>query len=123
MKKKNVIIIALCVVVVALIIVIAFLVGRNSNKPELATYNPANTTPAATQADNSVAENNEAVNQNDIKVVKKYTYLEDDDYKLVLVLENTGKGDAAVAVVGKIYDGANSVVGTERESIFLDSGA
>ncbi len=123
MKKKNVIIIVLCVVVVALIAVVAFLIGKNNSKDELPTYNPANTQSVATQAATDVAENNEAVSQSDIKIVKKYTLLENDDFTMVFVLENTGKGDAAVALVGKIYDGANNVAGTERESIFLDAGA
>lgn len=123
MKKKNVIIIVLCIVVVALIAVVAFMIGKNNSKNELPTVNPANTKSAATQAATNADENNEAVSQTDIKVIKKYTLLENDDYSIVFVLENTGKGDAAVALVGKIYDGANSVVGTERESIFLDAGA
>ncbi len=123
MKKKNVIIVILCIVVVALIAVVAFLIGKKNSKPDLPTVNSASTKAVATQAATDVAENNEAVTQSDIKIVKKYTLLENDDYTMVFVLENTGKGDAAVAMVGKIFDGANAVVGTERESIFLDAGA
>lgn len=122
MKKKNVIIIALCVVVVALIIVVAFLIGKNSSKDE-ATVAPTLAPTAATQAVTEAPDNSGDVKKDDIKVVKEYTYLEDDDYKMVLVLENTGKGNAAVAVVGKVSDGANNVIGTERESVFLDPGA
>ncbi|MCR5430534.1 MAG: hypothetical protein K6E58_04830 [Eubacterium sp.] len=124
MKKKNVVIIVLCVVVVALIAVVAFLIGKNNSKTELPTYNPTVTKPVATNSDTDVAEQNgENVNPTDIKVVKKYVFLDEEDFNMVLVVENTGKGDAAVAVVGKVYDGANKVIGTERESIFLDPGA
>ena len=123
MKKKNVIIIALCVVVVALIIVVAFLLGRNSNKQELPTYNPANTKAVATQAATDVAEDSGDVSISDIQVVKKYVFLDEEDFNMVLVVENTGKGNAAVSVVGKVFDGANACIGTERESIFLDPGA
>ena len=123
MKKKNVIIIALCVVVVALIIVVAFLLGRNSNKQELPTYNPANTKAVATQAATDVAEDNGDVSISDVHVIKKYVFMDEEDFNMVLVVENTGKGNAAVSVVGKVFDGANACIGTERESIFLDPGA
>lgn len=120
MKKKNGIIIALCVVVVALIVVLAFVLGRSTSK-EATTNAP---TIAPTQATQTAAQTAKSdVSSSDIKVVKKYVTVENDDYSMVLVLENTGKADAAVAVVGKIFDGANANVGTERESIFMDPGS
>lgn len=120
MKKKNGIIIALCVVVVALIVILAFVLGRNTSK-EATTSAP---TVAPTQATQTAAQTAKSdVSSSDIKVVKKYVTVENDDYNMVLVLENTGKADAAVAVVGKIFDGANANVGTERESIFMDPGS
>ena len=121
MKKKNGIIIALCVVVVALIVVLAFVLGRNTSKKDEVTSAP---TIASTQATQTAAQTAKAdVDSTDIKVVKKYTTIEDDDYSMVLVLQNTGSSDAAVAVTGKIFDGANTNVGTERESIFMDPGS
>lgn len=124
MKKKNVIIIILCIVVVALIATVAFLIGKNNSTPELPTYNPANTKKVDAQATDASGDNQNAnVDETDIKVIKKYEFIENDDFKMVLVVENTGQGNAAVAVVGKIYDAANNVVGTERESVFMDPGA
>lgn len=123
MKKTTGIIIALCVVVVVLAVVIAFMIGKKSSKPDLPTVSPTVSQAVATNEVSPAAENSGDVSDSDIKVVKKYNYLEDDDYKMVLVIKNTGNGNAAVAVVGKVYDGANNVVGTERESIFLDPGA
>ena len=124
MKKKNAIIIVLCVVVVALIGVVAFLIGKNTSKPELPSVSPAVTNAVATKAASNVTENQGAdVSITDVHVVKKYVFMDEEDFNMVLVVENTGKGDAAVAVVGKVFDGANKVIGTERESIFLDPGA
>lgn len=122
MKKKNVIIIVLCIVVVALVAVVAFLIGKNNSNQDSPTASLASTNAVTTQA---TTLNNQGANvdKTDIIVIKKYKFLEDDDFKMILVLENTGKSDAAVAAVGKIYDGANAVVGTERESVFIDSGA
>ena len=121
MKKKNGIIIALCVVVVALIVILAFVLGRNTSKKDEVTSAP---TVAPTQATQTAAQTVKSdVSKSDIKVVKKYTTIEDDDYSMVLVLQNNGKADAAVAVTGKIFDGANANVGTERESIFMDPGS
>ncbi len=120
MKKKNGIIIALIIVVVVLVVILAFMIGKNSSKEE-ATNAP---TLAPTQATQTAAQTAKSdVSKSDIKVVKKYTTIEDDDYSMVLVLQNTGKADAAVAVTGKIFDGANANVGTERESIFMDPGS
>ena len=121
MKKKNGIIIALCVVVVVLIVVLAFVLGRSTSKKDEISSAP---TVAPTQATQTVAQTAKAdVSSSDIKVVKKYVTIEDDDYSMVLVLQNNGKADAAVAVTGKIFDGANANVGTERESIFMDPGS
>ena len=120
MKKKNGIIIALIIVVVVLVVILAFMIGKNSSKEE-ATNAP---TLAPTQATQTAAQTAKSdVSKSDIKVVKKYTTIEDDDYSMVLVLQNNGKADAAVAVTGKIFDGANANVGTERESIFMDPGS
>lgn len=120
MKKKNGIIIALIIVVVVLVVILAFMIGKNSSKEE-ATNAP---TLAPTQATQPAAQTAKSdVSKSDIKVVKKYTTIEDDDYSMVLVLQNNGKADAAVAVTGKIFDGANANVGTERESIFMDPGS
>ncbi len=124
MKKSTGIIITLCVVVAVLAVVIAFMVGKKSSNQVTTTATPTVSQTVATKAAaTTVAENNEDVSDSDIKVIKKYNYLDDDDYKMVVVLKNTGKGNAAVSVVGKIYDGANDVAGTERESVFLDPGA
>ena len=120
MKKKNGIIIAICAVVVIIIAVV--LITKNNSKPELATYNP-DANAAATKSGSNVGENSDGVNFTDIKVLSKYTFNEGDNYTMVLVLENTGKGNAAVAVVAKAIGSAEQVVGTERKSIFMDPGA
>ena len=123
MKNKKGTIITILLVVVVLIAAVALLIRKNNEKPELPSYNPQATNSVVTKANANEGENSADVKEADIKVVKKYSYMQDDDYKMILVLENTGKGDAAVAIVGKIYDGANNVAGTERKSIFLDPGA
>ncbi|MBP5773196.1 MAG: hypothetical protein J6W35_03910 [Eubacterium sp.] len=120
MKKKNGIIIALIVVVVVLIVVLAFVLGRNISKEEV-TSAPTLAATQATQTGAPTAKVN--VENSDIKVVKKYNFYDEDDFTLVLVLQNTGKADAAVAVVGKIFDGANATIETERESIFMDANS
>jgi len=120
MKKKNGIIIALIIVVVVLVVILAFMIGKNSSKEE-ATNAPTLAPTPATQTAGQTAKVN--VDSSDIKVVKKYSFYDEDDYKLVLVLQNNGQADAAVAVTGKIFDGANANVGTERESIFMDPGS
>ncbi len=120
MKKKNRIIVALIVVVVVLIVVLAFVLGRKTSKEEV-TNAP---TFAPTQAPQTVAQTVKTdIDSSDIQVVKKYNFYDEDDFKLVLVLQNNGKADAAVAVTGKIFDGANATIGTERESIFMDAGS
>ena len=118
MKKRNTIIIILCIVFVAAIIVGGFVI-RNKNKNEVTTLPATISQLASTQQASTDTE----VSDTDVKVIKKYTFLENDEYKMVFVLENTSKEDLAAAVVGKIFDGANSVIGTERESVFMDSGA
>ena len=118
MKKTTGIIIAICVVVA--IVVAAFVITKKNDEPELPTYNPqAASKVVAAQGDSQ----NSNVTKDDIKIVQDFTYTSDDECNAVAILENTGAGDAAVAVVAKAYDSKKSIVGTERETVFIDSGA
>ena len=114
MNKKGIGII--CVIIVVAVGVIAFMAVKNSKKEEIAT---TITTAGQSQTTQAVTQANK-VTDSDVKVVKKYNFYEEDDFKLVLILQNNGQGDAAVAVTAKIRDGANSVIGTERETVFMD---
>lgn len=123
-KNTKGIITSVALIVIIIAIVIVYFVVKNNNKPELPSYNPEVASQAGmTQAGQGSETPAVNVNEKDIKVLKEYHYRSDNDYKLVLVLENISKADAGVAVVGKVRDAKKMVIGTEREVLFIDPGA